>query len=138
MKPIFAQLAWITRRRGRESGRRGRESGSRGRESGHGGREYDILRSMGEQIKYYRRYHGYDYSRGASLFITMATEPRKALFGKVENGFVVLSSLGRLVLEAITRYIIRARRLPGIERRNRRHGNGWRGRGALLARRRTA
>ena len=56
---------------------------------------------MGEQIKYYRRYHGYDYSKGASLFVTMATEPRRALFGRVENATVVLSDLGRLVLESM-------------------------------------
>ena len=56
---------------------------------------------MGEQIPYYRRYHGYDYSKGASLFVTMATEPRKALFGHVENATVVLSDLGRLVLESM-------------------------------------
>ena len=56
---------------------------------------------MGEQIKYYRRYHGYDYSKGASLFITMATEPRRPLFGKVENAAVVLSDFGRLVLESM-------------------------------------
>ena len=56
---------------------------------------------MGEQIKYYRRYHCYDYSKGASLFVTMATEPRKALFGRVENAAVVLSDLGRLVLESM-------------------------------------
>ena len=56
---------------------------------------------MGEPIKYYRRYHGYDYSRGASLFITMATEPRRTLFGCVENAAVVLSDLGRLVLESM-------------------------------------
>lgn len=56
---------------------------------------------MGEQIRYYRRYHGYDYSKGASLFVTMATEPRKALFGRVENAAVVLSDLGRLVLESM-------------------------------------
>ena len=56
---------------------------------------------MGEQITYYRRYHGYDYSKGASLFVTMATEPRKALFGRVENAAVVLSDLGRLVLESM-------------------------------------
>jgi len=56
---------------------------------------------MGEEIKYYRRYHGYDYSKGASLFVTMATEPRKALFGRVENATVVLSDLGRLVLESM-------------------------------------
>ena len=56
---------------------------------------------MGEQIPYYRRYHGYDYTKGASLFITMATELRKALFGRVENATVVLSNLGRLVLESM-------------------------------------
>ena len=56
---------------------------------------------MGEEIKYYRRYHGYDYSKGASLFITMATEPRRALFGRVENAVVVLSDIGRLVLESM-------------------------------------
>ena len=56
---------------------------------------------MGEEIKYYRRYHGYDYSKGASLFITMATEPRRALFGRVENAAVVLSDLGCLVLESM-------------------------------------
>ena len=57
---------------------------------------------MGEkEITYYRRYHGYDYSKGASLFITMATEPRRALFGRVENAAVVHSDLGRLVLESM-------------------------------------
>lgn len=67
-----------------------------------GWRRYGILPpQMGEQIPYYRRYHGYDYSKGASLFVTMAIEPRKALFGRVENATVVLSDLGRLVLESM-------------------------------------
>ena len=56
---------------------------------------------MAEPIKYYRRYHGYDYSRGAALFITLSTEPRTSLFGRVRNASVVLTDLGRLVLEAI-------------------------------------
>ena len=56
---------------------------------------------MGEQVKHYRRYHGYYYTRGAALFITMATEPRRALFGKVANATVVLSEFGRLVLESM-------------------------------------
>ena len=56
---------------------------------------------MAEPIKYYRRYHGYDYSRGAALFITLSTEPRTSLFGRVKNSTVVLTDLGRLVLEAI-------------------------------------
>ncbi len=46
---------------------------------------------MEKPVTYYRRYHGYDYSRGASLFITISTDPRKALFGRVENAAVVLS-----------------------------------------------
>ena len=50
---------------------------------------------MSDKIPYYRRYHGYDYTKGASLFITMATEPRRALFGKVENAAVALSDFGR-------------------------------------------
>ncbi len=38
---------------------------------------------MGDQIPDYRRVHGNDYPRGASLFITLATEPRAApLFGR--------------------------------------------------------
>jgi len=56
---------------------------------------------MGQPILYYRRYHGYDYSRGASLFITLATEPRRALFGKVEKAAMVHSELGAQVLEAM-------------------------------------
>ena len=56
---------------------------------------------MQKPIPYYRRYHGYDYSRGASLFITISTDPRRALFGRVENAAVVLSELGRLVLESV-------------------------------------
>ena len=56
---------------------------------------------MGEQIRYYRRFRGYDYSRGAALFITMATEPRRALFGRVADAVVVLSEFGRQVLDCI-------------------------------------
>ena len=56
---------------------------------------------MSETISHYRRFHGYDYKRGASLFITIATAPRKPLFGRVENAAVVLSPLGIAVLEAM-------------------------------------
>ena len=54
---------------------------------------------MNKPVTYYRRYHGYDYSRGAALFVTISTEPRRALFGRVENAAVVHSELGRAVLE---------------------------------------
>lgn len=54
-----------------------------------------------KQIKYYRRFHGYDYSQGASLFITMATEPRAAVFGRVVNAKVERSLLGEKVFESL-------------------------------------
>ena len=56
---------------------------------------------MKKQITYYRRFHGYDYSRGASLFITMATEPRQALFGRVRDAKVERSAFGERVYEAL-------------------------------------
>ena len=58
-------------------------------------------RRMDKPVIYYRRYHGYDYSRGAALFVTIATEPRRALFGRVENAAVIHSDLGVAVLEAM-------------------------------------
>ena len=62
---------------------------------------------MGRPISYYRRFHGYDYSRGVALFVTIATEPRKAFFGRVENASVILSEFGKAVLEAM-------RAIPGM------------------------
>lgn len=52
-------------------------------------------------IRRYRRLSGWDYSKGASFFITIATEPRRLLFGKVEDGAMVLSPLGERVLESL-------------------------------------
>lgn len=49
----------------------------------------------------YRRYAGWDYSKGASLFVTMATSPRRALFGEISGGKVRLSPLGDIVKGAI-------------------------------------
>ena len=53
------------------------------------------------KIKRYRRFAGWDYAKGASLFITIATEPRRAILGKVQGGAVALSPLGEKVKEAI-------------------------------------
>ena len=53
------------------------------------------------EIKRYRRFAGWDYAKGVSLFITIATEPRRVLFGVVRDGVVVLSSLGEKVKEAL-------------------------------------
>ena len=52
-------------------------------------------------IMRYRRFNGWDYSRGTSLFITIATEARQAVFGYVAEGGIQLSPLGEIVLSAL-------------------------------------
>ena len=44
--------------------------------------------------KSHRRFHGYDYSRGGSMFVTTCLEPRRPLFGRVDHDSVVLSEAG--------------------------------------------
>ncbi len=56
---------------------------------------------MEEKIHYYRRFKGYDYSKGASLFISISTEPRANYFGYVENAMMHLSPFGEKVMEAL-------------------------------------
>lgn len=53
------------------------------------------------EIRRSRRFKGWGYSRGASLFITIATEPRRAVFGQVAGSGVALSPLGAIVAEAL-------------------------------------
>ena len=60
----------------------------------------DMMSKYGD-IKRYRRFQGWDYSKGASLFITIATASRRRLFGKIVNGEVVLSPLGEKVKAAL-------------------------------------
>ena len=55
---------------------------------------------------HYRRFHDYDYSRGASLFITISTEPRRPCFGAVVNAQLVHSPLGKAVCEALENFPI--------------------------------
>lgn len=58
-------------------------------------------------IKRYRRFQGWDYSRGASLFITISTSPRRVIFGHVVGGEMKLSPLGEealFSLESMPRY----------------------------------
>ena len=52
-------------------------------------------------IHRYRRLKDWDYSRGASLFVTLSTSPRRALFGRVANGVMCLSPLGCIEEEAL-------------------------------------
>ena len=58
-------------------------------------------RPKAARIRHYRRFHGYDYSRGASIFVTFALKKRLPLFGRVEGDKVVLSPAGQAALEAI-------------------------------------
>ncbi len=45
------------------------------------------------------RLKNYDYSQKGSYFITIVTQNRKHLFGKIEDGKMILSSVGRIVEE---------------------------------------
>lgn len=54
------------------------------------------------QLAHYHRFSGYDYSRGAALFISISTAPRRRLFGEVQGGGkMALSPFGAEVLAAI-------------------------------------
>ena len=58
---------------------------------------------MSSETSHYRRYQGYDYSRGASFFITFSTAPRHPWFGEVHDAKVVYTPLGEAVVEAVRR-----------------------------------
>ena len=55
-----------------------------------------------------RRFQGYDYARGGSMFVTTCLEPRRPLFGRVDHGRVVFSEAGEVakrdLLEAAARF----------------------------------
>lgn len=59
------------------------------------------------QLAGYRRYHGYDYSRGATLFVTVATSPRQAIFGRVVEDRIELSQFGAAADETMKREMTR-------------------------------
>lgn len=52
-------------------------------------------------IRRYRRTHSWDYARGASLFITISTAPRRNIFGRISGNEVYLSQLGKHVADAL-------------------------------------
>ena len=61
----------------------------------------DKMQATNKVIKRYRRFHGYDYSRGASIFVTFAVKGRLPLFGRVEGDKVALSPAGLAARESI-------------------------------------
>ena len=58
---------------------------------------------MQNQIKHFRRFHGYDYSRGAVEFISFGlTDRRHPVFGTISSdGIVHLSPAGKILSEVI-------------------------------------
>ena len=62
-------------------------------------------------IKRYRRQSRWDYSNGASFFITLTTSPRRPVFGRIVCGKVELSELGKVAAKALKEM---PRRNPGL------------------------
>ena len=62
------------------------------------------------EIRRYRRFHGYDYSRGAAMFITIVVEPRRPLFGAIRDAKLAKTPLG----EAVARRLREIGEFPGI------------------------
>ena len=63
------------------------------------------------QIHRYRRFQGYDYSRGASLFMTIALARRFPAFGQVEGNHAILSPAGEALAETVRTELVRH---PGL------------------------
>lgn len=59
------------------------------------------MRPKETEIKRYRRFQGYDYSRGASLFITISLARRFPAFGSVDGDHVALSPVGEALAETM-------------------------------------
>ena len=45
------------------------------------------------------RVQGYDYSQAGAYFVTVVTHQRECLFGKIENGEMILNELGKIADE---------------------------------------
>jgi len=63
-------------------------------------RQFNMKQSPG--AGHYRRFKGYDYSRGAAIFITFGVVGRSKLFGRIDGeGRLVLSPAGHAALAAL-------------------------------------
>ncbi len=63
-----------------------------------------------KEIRRYRRFYGYDYSRGAALFITIVTNPRRRHFGQIIGAKLQKTPLGI----AVERRFAEMALMPGI------------------------
>ena len=61
--------------------------------------------------KHFHRFHGYDYSRGAAMMITIVTEPRRPLFGTIRAAKLVKTPLGDEVEKSL---VYLGARVPGL------------------------
>ncbi len=83
-----------------QSCREGQRSATRGSGSGS------------KTAGHFRRFHGYDYSRGACLFLSFNVEPKEDILGRVEApGTLVHNEWGRLVEAKVAekRYLLLSR-----------------------------
>ena len=63
-----------------------------------------------KEIRRYRRFNGYDYTRGAALFITIVTNPRRRLFGEIVGARLLRTALGL----AVESRLAEMAQMPGI------------------------
>ena len=63
-----------------------------------------------KEIRRYRRFNGYDYTRGAALFITIVTNPRRRLFGAIVGARLRRTALGL----AVESRLAEMAQMPGI------------------------
>ena len=54
------------------------------------------MQATNKVIKRYRRFHGYDYGRGASIFVTFVVKGRLPLFGRVEGDTIYEIAISRV------------------------------------------
>jgi putative transposase len=45
------------------------------------------------------RFKGYDYSQAGAYFITVCVHNRECIFGKIENGKMILNDFGNIVAD---------------------------------------
>lgn len=55
------------------------------------------------EIGHFRRFHGYDYTRGAAMFLTFHLEPRVPLFGRVAGDRMDYSPVGMIARRVLAR-----------------------------------
>ena len=58
---------------------------------------------VGSEIGHFHRFHGYDYSRGAAMFLTFHLEPRVPIFGRVVGDHMEYSEVGMIARRVLAR-----------------------------------